>query len=133
MRPRRGTDRIRVRPDRGVDLPSVGPTRTCVGCRNRAPAASLLRFVAAGSGGNLRLLPDPGRRLPGRGAHLHPDPACLAQAERRRAFGRALRLTGVADTGLLAEHLRTVFVPCGLTDDEASGASSRPSKVGRLR
>jgi predicted RNA-binding protein YlxR (DUF448 family) len=77
----------------------------------------LIRFVAAGNGVDLRLLPDPGRRLPGRGAHLHPDPACFALAERRRAFGRALRLTGVADTGLLAEHIRTVSVPCGTTDD----------------
>jgi len=31
------------------------------------------------------------RRLPGRGAHLHPDPDCLALALRRRALPRALR------------------------------------------
>ena len=110
----------------------VGPTRTCVGCRKRAPATDLIRFVAAGSGNDFRLQPDPGRRLPGRGAHLHPDPACFALAERRRAFGRALRLTGVADTGLLAEHIRTVM-PCGTTDDGAMVAPSRPSKVGRPR
>ncbi|WP_435824105.1 YlxR family protein [Actinoplanes missouriensis] len=128
MRPRRGTDRIRVRRDRGVDLEPVGPTRTCVGCRNRAPAASLLRFVAAGSGVDLRLLPDPSRRLSGRGAHLHPDPACFAQAERRRAFGRALRLTGVADTELLAEHIRSVSVPHGPTDDEASAPRHDPAR-----
>ncbi|WP_080128128.1 MULTISPECIES: YlxR family protein [unclassified Actinoplanes] len=128
MRPRRGTDRIRGRRDRGVDLSSVGPTRTCVGCRKRAPAASLLRFVAVGSGEDLRLLPDPSRRLPGRGAHLHPDPACFEQAERRRAFGRALRLTGVADAGLLAEHIRTVSVPCGTTDDEAFSPRHDPAR-----
>jgi len=84
--------------------------RTCVGCRGRASASDLIRFVVAGSGDDLRLQPDPGRRLPGRGAHLHPDPACFALAERRRAFGRALRFTGVADTGLLAEHIRAVSV-----------------------
>jgi hypothetical protein len=50
---------------------------------------------------------------------VHPDPVCFAQAERRRALGRALRLTGVADTGLLAEHIRAVTVPPGITDDEA--------------
>ncbi|MBU2662244.1 YlxR family protein [Actinoplanes bogorensis] len=110
----------------------VGPTRTCVGCRKRAPAIELIRFVAAGSGDDLRLQPDPNRRLPGRGAHLHPDPACFALAERRRAFGRALRLTGVADTGLLAEHIRTAS-PSGTTDDVAMVATSRPSKVGRPR
>ncbi|WP_093619988.1 YlxR family protein [Actinoplanes philippinensis] len=128
MRPRRGTDRIRVRREREVDLLSVGPTRTCVGCRKRAPADHLLRFVAADSGGDLRLLPDPARRLPGRGAYLHPDPACFAQAERRRAFGRALRLTGLANPELLAEHIRTVSVPRGSTDDEASPPRHDPAR-----
>ncbi|HET6480696.1 MAG TPA: YlxR family protein [Actinoplanes sp.] len=116
----------------------VGPTRThsvrtCVGCRKRAPTSDLIRFVAAGTGVDLRLQPDPSRRLPGRGAHLHPDPACFALAERRRAFGRALRLTGVADTGLLAEHLRVGVVPRGTTDGVATAATSRPSRVGRPR
>ncbi len=91
------------------------PVRTCVGCRKRAPATELLRFVAVG----LTLRPDPGRRLPGRGAHLHPGPACFALAERRRAFGRALRLSGVPDTGPLAEHVRTVSTPYGATDGGA--------------
>jgi len=71
------------------------------------------------TGRDFLLQPDPKRRLPGRGAHVHPDPACLEQAERRRAFGRALRLTGVADTGLLAEHIRADTVPLGTTDDGA--------------
>ncbi len=102
------------------------PTRTCVGCRERAPSTCLLRFVAAG----LTLRPDPGRRLPGRGAHLHPDPACFALAERRRAFGRALRLAGVPDTAELAEHVRTVSSPCDATDGGA-WAPRLISKVGR--
>ena len=88
-------------------------TRTCIGCRKKAAAFELIRFVSSGSGDDLRLLPDPNRRLPGRGAHLHPDPACFALAERRRAFGRALRLPGVADTGLLGEHIRAVSVAVG--------------------
>ena len=107
----------------------AGPTRTCVGCRSRAPAIALVRFVAVGAGDHLRLQPDPGRRLPGRGAHLHPDPACFALAERRRAFGRALRLTGVADTGLLAEHIRAASQPHGTTDDGASPPC--PTQQGR--
>jgi len=88
----------------------VGPTRTCVGCRKRAPASELIRFVTAACGDSFLLKADPSRRLPGRGAHLHPDPACFALAERRRAFGRALRFTGVPDTGPLAEHIRAVSV-----------------------
>jgi predicted RNA-binding protein YlxR (DUF448 family) len=50
---------------------------------------------------------DPGRKRPGRGAYLHPDSVCLALAERRRAFGRALRTAGVLDTGPLVEYLGT--------------------------
>ncbi len=38
------------------------------------------------------LVPDPRRRLPGRGAHVHPDPQCLELAIRRQAFRRALRI-----------------------------------------
>ncbi|MEU0552825.1 YlxR family protein [Dactylosporangium maewongense] len=80
------------------------PVRTCVGCRLRASSSELLRFVAIESGPDqFMAVPDPARRRPGRGAHLHPDPACLALAERRRAFGRALRIAGVLDTGPLAE------------------------------
>nr|WP_189203376.1 YlxR family protein [Couchioplanes caeruleus] len=101
--------------------------RTCIGCRSRVPTSELLRFVAVKAGVDIRLQPDPGRRLPGRGAHLHPDPACFAQAERRRAFGRALRLTGVADTGLLAEHIRAASPP-GTTDDEASESRHDPAR-----
>ena len=81
-----------------------------MGCRKRAPAYELLRFVAVAgeagpAGGRARLMPDPARRLPGRGAHLHPDPTCLALAQRRRAFGRALHLSGVPDGGALVEWI----------------------------
>jgi len=44
------------------------------------------------------LTPDLRRSAPGRGAHLHPTTACLDLAERRRAFGRALRVEGGVDT-----------------------------------
>ena len=71
----------------------VEPVRTCVGCRARAAKSDLLRVVAvAGS-----LVPDPRGRMPGRGAHMHPNRDCLALAERRRAFGRALRLDRAPD------------------------------------
>ncbi|HBJ73215.1 MAG TPA: DUF448 domain-containing protein [Actinobacteria bacterium] len=73
--------------------------RTCVGCRTRAPAELLLRVAI--QGGSLR----PGRNLPGRGAWLHPDLGCLNQAERRSAFGRALRHTGPIDTAGIRSHL----------------------------
>ena len=51
------------------------------------------------------LLPDPQRQLPGRGAHLHREPDCLAQAERRRAFPRALRVPGPLDASAVRAAL----------------------------
>jgi uncharacterized protein len=76
------------------------PERTCVGCRKRAAVSQLLRVVAQEGAAQ----PDPGRRLPGRGAHLHRDLACLADAERRRALPRALRVAAPLDlTALRAE------------------------------
>ena len=84
----------------------VEPTRTCVGCRSRQPASILLRVVVvAGS-----LIPDPRRTLPGRGAWLHPDQGCLDAAERRRAFGRALRLTRTPDSSGVAQYLGSGIV-----------------------
>uniref|UniRef100_UPI0039BF3138 YlxR family protein n=1 Tax=Lentzea alba TaxID=2714351 RepID=UPI0039BF3138 len=51
------------------------------------------------------VVPDVRRRLPGRGAWLHFDLECLRNAERRRAFSRALRVQGSLDVALLREHL----------------------------
>jgi predicted RNA-binding protein YlxR (DUF448 family) len=68
----------------------------------------LLRIVAIEqSPGTFRAVPDPARKRPGRGAHLHLDQACLALAQRRHAFGRSLRVTGVVDIGELVEAVRS--------------------------
>ncbi len=71
-----------------TDAPTLGgPVRTCLGCRRRDDQARLLRVVA----GESTVVVDPRRRAPGRGAYVHPDPACVALAVRKRAFGRTLR------------------------------------------
>jgi predicted RNA-binding protein YlxR (DUF448 family) len=51
------------------------------------------------------VVPDPLRRIPGRGAWVHPDPDCVTLAQRRRAFGRALRVTGLIDSSAVSEYL----------------------------
>jgi hypothetical protein len=51
------------------------------------------------------LLPDPRGTSSGRGAHLHPDPDCLALAERRRAFPRAFALDGPLSAKALYGYL----------------------------
>jgi len=74
----------------------------------------------------ISVVPDPDHRRPGRGAHLHPEPGCLAQAVRRRAFGRALRVTGNTDTAPLVEYVTSI-------SDTTVGGDHPPrtSKVGR--
>src|SRR5687768_9253389 len=78
-----------------------GPVRTCVGCRARAAKSELLRVVAVDGDAVI----DVRGRLPGRGAHLHPDPGCLALAVRRKAIPRALRHVGELDCTALHAHL----------------------------
>ena len=84
-------------------LPEPGkkPVRTCVGCKERSVKSSLLRLVAVRDG----IVPDPQARQPGRGAYLHPSLACFELAQRRRAFSRALRVSGSLSAAPLASYL----------------------------
>lgn len=82
----------------------LGPVRTCVGCRARTSADDLLRVVAVDGA----VVPDPRRRLAGRGAWLHRSQECLRLAERRRAFPRALRVQGPLSIEKLAGYLDQV-------------------------
>jgi predicted RNA-binding protein YlxR (DUF448 family) len=94
-----------VRPVSAADSVQMGahaPIRTCIGCRERAVAAELLRVVVAAG----TLVPDPRRRAPGRGAWVHPVPECVALAERRRAFVRALHVPGPLDPAPVREYVQ---------------------------
>ena len=70
------------------------PVRTCVGCRARVARSTLLRVVERDG----VLVADEKAVLPGRGAWVHDADACVDAAIRRRAFGRALRVSGPLDT-----------------------------------
>jgi len=102
------------------------PVRTCVGCRARTGKSDLLRVVAVADGTEAQrvrsLVLDRRDRLPGRGAYLHPDLRCLDLAERRRAFPRALRLTGPLDTSALRRWFE---------EQGAAGPASGPAATGR--
>ena len=92
-------------PARGRPDHQVGPVRTCIGCRNRGLAVELLRVVAVRDGNDVYVVTvDAASSLPGRGAWLHPDQQCLRVAIRRRAFARALRITGSPDTSAVVEY-----------------------------
>ncbi|TXH44974.1 MAG: YlxR family protein [Actinobacteria bacterium] len=95
------------------------PVRTCIGCRRRAAKDDLLRVVRVGT----ELVADPRAVLPGRGAYLHRDAACLDLAVRRRAFARALGLRGEAELSAVAAAAR-----------QASGSiqAAEPSREHRM-
>jgi uncharacterized protein len=72
-------------------------------------AVDLLRVVAVRGGNDDYVLTvDAAGNLPGRGAWLHPHQQCLHAAIRRRAFGRALRITGSPDTSAVVEYFDSV-------------------------
>ncbi len=79
--------------------------RTCIGCRERADATTLVRIVVIQGTSPVVVAPDPRRTMPGRGAHVHPDPRCLELARRRKAFGRALRTEGPLDLDRVTEFV----------------------------
>jgi uncharacterized protein len=67
------------------------PERSCVGCRERAPKADLLRIARTSEGVRV----DPMGSAPGRGAYVHRTAGCVNAALRRGAIARALR-TGLS-------------------------------------
>ena len=97
------------------------PVRTCVGCRKRAAKSDLLRVVGVEG----RLVPDPRGTLPGRGASLHLDLDCLALAERRRAFVRALRLEGALDVHPVRDYVLRV---AGRADEQTVATERKPDE-----
>lgn len=116
--------------------------RTCVGCGARAVKSDLLRLVAAGN----EIVPDAPARRPGRGAYLHPSQECLEKAQRRRAFARALRLSGTFGTGAVVEYLGQARPavpgdaradgggwhrePGELAESERTAVATRPGRAG---
>ncbi len=71
------------------------PERSCVGCRERAAKAELVRVARTPAGVRV----DPNGSAPGRGAYVHRDPACVAVALHKGAFASALR-TSLAEEEL---------------------------------
>ena len=80
-----------------------------MGCRKRELAVELLRVAAVHDGnGECVVTVDAAGNLPGRGAWLHPDQQCLSEAIRRRAFVRALRITGTPDTTAVVGYVSSL-------------------------
>jgi hypothetical protein len=73
------------------------PVRTCVGCRQRASRAKLIRVVCL----QQKLEVDLRGSAIGRGAWLHASSKCLSTALERKAFGRALKSTEQLDASVM--------------------------------
>ena len=67
-------------------MPKKIPMRQCVGCREMKAKKELIRVVRSAEGA---VSLDFKGKLPGRGAYVCPDPACLARARKSRALERA--------------------------------------------
>ncbi len=62
------------------------PIRRCVGCGEGKPKKELLRVVRSAEG---QVDLDATGRMPGRGAYICPNAACLAKAQKRKGLQRA--------------------------------------------
>ncbi len=82
--------------------------RTCTGCRRKDEKGRMLRVVKERDDVAL----DPRQVLPGRGAYVHLDPACLEAAARGGGLAHSLKCK----------------VPSGLLTEAAAKAPSRGSK-----
>ncbi|MGM0416529.1 MAG: DUF448 domain-containing protein [Thermodesulfobacteriota bacterium] len=84
---------------------SSGPQRSCIVCRTKLPADSLLRFVCSP---DADLLLDYRQKLPGRGAYTCCAPACYTKALDTNAFARAFkRPCKPASIHVIVQQLRT--------------------------
>ena len=90
----------------------MNPVRTCLGCRQRAERSSLLRVVARDG----RVVVDASATMTGRGAWVHPTVECIEISIKRRAFGRALRVSEALDS---SGFLAAVGAPPELHDEQA--------------
>ena len=91
------------------------PQRTCIGCRKKDDQAVLLRLVRVSMEGVSAVRVDEDRRMSGRGAWLHPEPACLRLAVKRSAFARAFRgFVGITDVERWFKALEDVPTGNGL-------------------
>lgn len=66
-------------------MPKKIPMRQCVGCREMKQKSQLVRVVKSPQG-DIQL--DPSGKLPGRGAYLCVEEACLKKTQKIRALER---------------------------------------------
>ena len=92
------------------------PHRTCIGCNHKDLKKKLLRLVRDTDG---TIHVDPGARLPGRGAYVHPRTRCLDQGLAATRLARAFRGRVSAGEGIV--DAARVAAGIALTDGQQDG------------
>lgn len=89
-----------------------------------------MRIVLDDRGVDREVVPDPRGRVPGRGAHLHPNRDCLQQALRRRAFARALRAEPGFSSAPVEEYVQELAEHDGRSPEQhhPSSAEKEPEQ-----
>jgi predicted RNA-binding protein YlxR (DUF448 family) len=82
--------------------------RLCAGCRNTAPREELLRLAISREAPFL--VPDPQRKLGGRGVSVHPTRACVSLAVKKGGFARALASDARIDEASLLANAASLYV-----------------------
>ena len=108
----------------GTEVPTAEPAlkrpiRTCIATRRRHTDSELLRVVVRRTWDDISVVPDPNRSMPGRGAWLTPTLDAWEIAEKRRAFGRALKVSMTVD----ADPVRTYLAKIGAPVERSSGGA----------
>ncbi|MDO5029261.1 MAG: YlxR family protein [Corynebacterium sp.] len=86
------------------------PTRTCIATKQRRDRSQLLRIVATTRpDGSVAVVPDPYRKMQGRGAWITPTLDAWETANRRRAFGRALKVSTQVDAFPVKQFIATHY------------------------
>jgi uncharacterized protein len=106
-----------ARQTRGTDT-----VRRCAMTRAHRPKDELIRFVLGPDGS---VVPDLKEKLPGRGVWLTAAHDTVAEAVKRKAFGRALKAEA-KPTEALAEHVDTLLAEAAL------GALAMANKAGEV-
>lgn len=78
------------------------PQRTCVSCRTTANKRELVRIVRSA---DLRVVPDPSGKAPGRGAYLCASLPCWEKAAKTGLLDKALRTSvSESDAGQILKY-----------------------------
>lgn len=92
----------------GEEISPSASERLCVGCRRTVPREELVRFALAPIAPYV--VPDPQRKLGGRGASVHPTRQCVTLAVKKGGFARAAKKSVSLDAEALCTSLARLYV-----------------------